>query len=118
MRDRLIEILEESDDLPICDSYDGFADYLIENGVIVPPVKIGQELWDIHYNRPRKWEVVYLGFNGKEWFINLHYYKDKHNFATRQIQDRYLNRLFFYSREEAEKALVNYGSSKTEKGGK
>jgi hypothetical protein len=115
MRDRLIELITKSglvdtwnyhtDDFKEPNPIDELADYLLANGVIVPPVKIGQELWDIHYNKPRKWEVVYLGYNGKEWFINVHYYKDKHNFATRQIEGRYLNRLYFFTKEEAEQAL-------------
>ena len=112
MRDRLIELLKQADistsnkmTMDYDDALIDTAEYLLTNDVIVPPVHIGQELWDIHYNKPRKWEVVYLGFNGTEWFINLHYFKNKHNFATRQIQDRYLHRLFFLSEEEAEQAL-------------
>ena len=81
------------------------ADYLLENGVKLPPVQIGQELWDIHYNRPRKWEVCYLGFNGEEWFINLQYFKNKNDFATRQTSSKFLGKLFYFSREEAEQAL-------------
>lgn len=49
MRDRLIELLEETEDLPICQTYEGFADYLIANGVIVLPKEI-EKLWLISEN--------------------------------------------------------------------
>ena len=81
------------------------ADVPTAKGVLCPPVKIGQELWDIHYNKPRKWEVCYIGYNGKEWFIDLRYFKNKNGFVTIQIESRYLNRLYFLTKEEAEKAL-------------
>lgn len=105
-RERLEELLMASPT-----DFDGnrnvgvIADYLIANGVLFPPVKIGQELWDIHYNKPRKWEVCYIGYNGKEWFIDLRYFKNKNGFVTIQIESRYLNRLYFLTKEEAEKTL-------------
>lgn len=87
------------------------ADYLLENGVIVPPLKIGQELWDIHYNKPRKWEVVYLGYNGKEWHINIHWWKDRHNFKTLSITYPFVGKMWYLTREEAE-AKLKEGESK------
>jgi hypothetical protein len=84
---------------------DDLADYLLANGVIVPPLKIGQELWDIHYNKPRKWEVVYLGYNGKEWHINIHWWKDRHNFKTVSITYPFVGKMWYLTREEAEAKL-------------
>lgn len=105
-RERLEELLMASPT-----DFDGnrnvgvIADCLLANGALCPQVKIGQELWDIHYNKPRKWEVCYIGYNGEEWFITLKYFKNKNDFASRQIASRYLNRLYFLTKEEAEKAL-------------
>ena len=48
MRDRLIEILDDADELPICQSYEGFADYLLANGVIVPPCKMGDKVFYVN----------------------------------------------------------------------
>ena len=81
------------------------ADYLLANGVIMPPLQIGQELWDIHYNKPRKWEVVYLGYNGKEWHINIHWWKDRHNYATMSITYPFVGKMWYLTREEAEAKL-------------
>ena len=112
-RERLVELLDDAiDEVTPYDDYcfsswqlGEMADLLLANGVVVPPVKIGQELWDIHYNRPRKWEVVYLGYNGNEWHINIHWYKDRHNFKTMQICYPFLGKEWYFSKEEAEKAL-------------
>ena len=81
------------------------ADVPTAKGVLFPPVKIGQELWDIYYNKPRKWKVGYVGYNGEEWYISIAYFKNNSELDTRQIASRYLNRLYFLTKEEAEKAL-------------
>ena len=119
MRDKLIQVIRQAeeeftglimhgkfdnpDDIPSREAM--IADKLIEDRWVRPPVKIGQELWDIHYNRPRKWEVVYLGYNGKEWFINVHWWKDRHNFRTMQITYPFLGKMWYFTKEEAEQAL-------------
>lgn len=118
MRDRLIEIVKpfvsssacglesrscEFTDCRTCNAQD-LANLLLANGVIVPPVSIGDSLWDIHYNKPREWKVVYLGFNGEEWHINVHW-SNKDRFLTKEVDGKYLDRLFFRTKEEAEQAL-------------
>lgn len=105
MRDRLIELIIASVKGCARNWAEVIADYLLENGVIVPPVKIGQEMWDIYYNKPRKWEVVYLGYNGKDWFINVYWFKDRHNFKTMQIDYSLMGKMWYFSREEAEAKL-------------
>ena len=48
MRDRLVELLFDCErvDLPLPIEYqEHLADHLIENGVIVPPCKVGDEIW-------------------------------------------------------------------------
>lgn len=120
MRDRLIELCgnviescksslcvdceHNNIDYPNCMGVH-FADYLLANNGLFPPVNIGQELWDIHYNKPRKWEVVYLGWNGKEWHINIHWWKDRHNFKTLSITYPFIGKMWYFTKEEAEQAL-------------
>ncbi len=71
MRDNLQSLIDtffcgvDIDKFYIQNKKEKLAEWLRENGGLFPPVKIGQELWDIHYNRPRKWEVVYLSFNNE-----------------------------------------------------
>lgn len=110
MRDRLIELLENVpfnpfDQMNIENNLNRIIDVLLENGVIVPPFHIGQELWDIHYNKPRKWKVVYLGYNGKEWHANIHWFKNRHNFKTMSITYPFLGKMWYLTKEEAEQAL-------------
>ena len=108
MRAKLKEIVRESLMRHIdktCSIAGHIANDLLENGVIVPPVSIGDRLWDIHYNKPREWKVVYLGFNGEEWHINVYYHKDKDHFKTIEVDGKYLDRMFFRTKEEAERAL-------------
>lgn len=108
-RERLIDILKNNQDDNTYYMTDMAAnkitDVLLKNGVVVPPVKIGQKLWDIYFNRPREWEVCYLGFNGEEWFITLKYFKNKAVFASKQIHEKYLGKLFYFTREDAEKDI-------------
>lgn len=77
----------------------------IDNGSLLePPCRIGQKFYSIHYNRPREWKVVFLGFNGTDWFINL-YFHDKQNLKTIQVQDKHLDTIFYRNREQAEKVI-------------
>lgn len=77
----------------------------IDNGSLLePPCRIGQKFYSIHYNRPREWEVVFLGFNGTDWLINL-YFHDKQNLKTIQVQDKHLDTIFYRTREQAEKVI-------------
>lgn len=41
MREKLIELCEDLDTLPCCDTYEGQADYLIANGVTVTDNNVG-----------------------------------------------------------------------------
>lgn len=63
-RDRLIELLDGAEDLPTCQTYAGFADYLLANGVIVLPCEKGAVL-----NRngekciANHWNIILTAFN-------------------------------------------------------
>lgn len=103
-RERLIELIDNSPPEYEKGS-EGVADYLLENGGLFPPLKIGQELWDIHYNKPRKWKVVYLGYNGKEWHFNIHWWQNRHNFKTTSITYPFVGKMWYFTKEEAEQAL-------------
>lgn len=45
MKERLIELLDELLELGYSSPY--VADHLLENGVIVPPVMLGQKVWEV-----------------------------------------------------------------------
>lgn len=112
MRDRLIEILRQIDfdysEECVCASEDGyrgvpdfakfFADHLLAEGVIVPPVKVGQTVYCIRYDRARKPYVKPLGV-----LSITTYGKDVITLFT--TRDDRLGLTAFLTREEAEKAL-------------
>ena len=94
------------------------ADFLLENGVIVPPVKVGDTVytnvsWQGWYlrekDKPYKAKVVFIGINGKQNFMNVVYEKNDNMLSF--TFDEIGNRLFL-TREEAEKALAGRNGKK------
>lgn len=92
---------------------DFLVDYLLENGVIVPPVKVGDTVytnvsWQGWYlrdkDKPYKAKVVYIGINGSKNYVNVVYEKNDNmlTFTFDEIGDR-----IFLTREEAEKAVAS-----------
>lgn len=111
MRDRLIELIKEAKaieasgiDCKVSDEY--IADHLIDNGVIIPPCYIGQEIWHItkHYdgrNEIRKGKVSMLQQKSdKSWKIRITVNSSVWDFTPDEIGTEY-----FLTKEEAEKAL-------------
>ena len=120
MRDRLIELLKKApygaNAITLSDKHKDsilgeIADYLLESGVIVPPVKVGDIVytncsmsgWYMRLkDRPYEAKVVYLGINGKSNFMNVAYIKND-NMLAFDFSD--IGKTVFLTREEAEKAL-------------
>ena len=98
MRDRLIELLGwkyNCVDRNRC--LEEQADYLLANGVIVPPCKVGEVVYDIHYGKV---------FGSK--VIMLHMLDDCFTFMAsggRYYKDDDIGKTVFLTREEAEQAL-------------
>lgn len=102
-RERLIELLDKK-------QYQGnavetsvnyiqnseLADYLIENGVIVLPCRVGDVVWDRN-GEPHK--VISI-----EWYSKkvMHLHCEHHTFS---VGKRSIGKTVFLTREEAEKAL-------------
>ena len=110
MRERLIELLLK---LPMEKSESEVtADYLLENGVVVPPVKVGDKIYIIE--NPYTFLPLKKPFEGEVVSIHLH----EHGlylrvlFDTKQINgchdynlDWKLSKTVFTTREAAENAL-------------
>lgn len=75
MRERLVELINKARDkypnIPLVngckqDFAEFIADYLIENGVVVPPCKVGQTMWFIRNNKiiETKVEKIILKYGG------------------------------------------------------
>ena len=111
MRDRLIELLVKLiDDLDIRDDFteENLADYLLANGVIVPPCKVGQTVWLI---KSLNWQQTEWGI--KEGKISMIQQKADKSWKFRvtenhSVQDYTIDKIgktVFLTKEEAEKAL-------------
>lgn len=92
------------------------ADYLLENGVIVPPVKIGDTVytncsmqgWYLRSkDRPYKAKVVYMGINGTKNYMNIVYEKGEYMLS---FDFDKIGKTIFLTRESAEKALAERSS--------
>ena len=68
MRDRLIELIREarknmkSANSDLHREYI-FADYLLENGVIVPPCKVGEDIWVSTIMKDKVYKTKAVGFS-------------------------------------------------------
>lgn len=106
-RERLIELIAHAkrDDPETGSWTDWLVDYLLANGVIVPPVKVGQTVYDIYEAKANGEGIVralgvtdiriHLDKRNKAWLIIGGYYFAMDDFG----------KTVFLSREEAEAAL-------------
>ncbi len=109
MRDRLIELLGNS---PMLDTIDGdfgkAADFLLANGVIVPPVKVGGKVYIISRNRVKECEVVFIGLSVAENWSHFNFiepYADGTFYKTHPRGFNEIGKTVFLTREDAEQAM-------------
>lgn len=109
MRDRLIELL--TDRIPKTDNplrcvadelVERVADYLLANGVIVPPCKVGDKIYRVVYDwegckTVSEWELVKL----EAYVEEVGFIDDSDNWIA--VDD--IGKTIFLTREEAEQAL-------------
>lgn len=102
--ERLVELLEKA---PKGLRYEDLPDYLLENGVIVLPVKIGQTVYEIQQDRTlQKWYVYgIIKYDGQEWAAKAKNNKNKWNYIDKTFAFRLFGKTVFLTKKEAEKAL-------------
>ncbi len=110
MRDRLIELMQKKYD-HFCDQCgvnkdshytDSLADYLLENGVIVPPCKVGDVVWN---RKAEPYKVISIEYFSRK-VTYLHCVSPVTNIGhTFAVGKRSLGKTVFLTREEAENAL-------------
>ena len=124
MRESLIELLKQIDfdfsEECVCASEDGykgapdlaefFADRLIAEGVIVPPCKVGDEIyWIGDKERVVKTffvNCVQINIFDKHIHTVIHTVNNKENFySDREFSNYQFGNTLFFTKEEAEKAL-------------
>lgn len=119
MREKLIKLLENMDGIDHMDAREAgvdwwdVADYLLDNGVIVLPCKVGDTVWIVRENiYEATVHRVVLSISESDNFINLDveyeyvdWFYDDGRKATATALCRYL-RDAFLTKEEAERALA------------
>ncbi len=103
-RERLIELLKN---VPRNTRafYDQFADYLLANGVIVPPCKVGDKVYFVHRGRIKLLEVHNIAYSTKyrDYYV---YFKNDEDGSTSSINyNLFIGYKLFLTKSEAEKAL-------------
>ena len=112
-RERLIELLQSVPvDCTDCRGVGTIADYLLENGVIVPPVKVGDTIYKLEYTECHNGETRpgSYGCCGccDECDIRMDIFKfvvPSKRFIVDRLMDIQNNPIYFFTRKEAEKAL-------------
>ena len=104
MRDRLVELLENKYD-HYCDQcgvnkesqyIENLADYLIENGVVCPPCKVGDEIWVVETECGEAVDVTcYIFLAQSKGFV----------IATPQVNDYDIDEIIEYHIDETEDNL-------------
>ena len=106
-RDRLTGILLSREAVMDANAYDraeSLADYLLANGVIVPPIAVGGTVYTYGARRVKEWKVHFVGRNTQG--------ETKFHLADKGFQHMIeawnydIGHSIFLSREEAEKALA------------
>lgn len=108
MRERLIQLLEEAEELPICQNYEGFADYLLDNGVVVLPCPIDTHIYVIPKKRNGLAEItkmVVRGFSVGKPYNVANCFRVRGTSALFQPSFEQFGKTVFLTREDAEKAL-------------
>ena len=127
-RDRLIEILQNKSKEPICieglyEWADDIADYLLANGVIVPPCKVG----DTVYIKNRPLIISFLHIENEVYYVvqfdcddcgDCPFYEDEVSFEGEhdcktngyiQFTEKDIGKTVFLTKEEAEAELEKRG---------
>lgn len=113
-REKLIELLQglALSDEPCVDGLfewaDTIADHLLSNGVIVPPCKVGDTVYEVQLYRERiqAYKVVTIKYNGHFWYMVWMLKDGKGVYGNLDgFVDSQLGKTVFLTKEEAERAL-------------
>ncbi len=113
MRDRLIDLLDkkiyfvdlaDSDMVWTTEKLAELADYLLAEGVIVSPVKVGGNMYTLSRGRVKKWKVHFVGINSMGE-IKFHIADEGFNNML-EMWNYNIGQLVFLTEAEAKEALA------------
>ena len=119
MRDRLIELIDNKQDCGVVYepsqmddrktneaivSNGDLADHLLANGVICPPVSVGQTVWCIYnYKEPKEFQVTIFTMSEKHYSFTI---ETKNGVWKHYCDKDAVGKWVFLTREQAERALA------------
>lgn len=112
MKETLIELIQNAVGGCARNWAEVIADHLIANGVIVPPVKVGQTVYKISRNKVKGCEVVFVGLSADEkcsYFNFVENYADGTFYKAHSMGFNAIGKIVFLTREAAEAALQKGG---------
>ena len=109
-RERLVELMTKAEnaELSLLEfEKKMLADYLLASGVIVPPVRVGDTVYEIQQDRTlQKWYVYgIIKYDGQEWATKAKNNKNKWNYIDKTFAFRLSGKTVFLTKKSAEKAL-------------
>ena len=105
-RERLVELIIASVNGCARNWAEHISDYLLANGVVAPLLETGQTVYRVSKNRIWEFKIWKVEIcNGTVSYVDNY---------DKSFLDRHIGLGVFLTKEEAEKALVNYGSSKND----
>lgn len=72
----------------------------INQRILVPPVGIGDHIYTKgrkNTKTPEKWDVVFLGYDGETWYINIVLTHNGKFVKSMQIEDNWLDDGIYYT---------------------
>ena len=116
-RDRLIELIQNSVNGCARHWAEIIADYLLANGVIVPPCKVGDTVYrvmaDKRIKQPYEYKVIGFWYSADETCNNLHLVRYVNGVfeSSMSVPFTEFNRILFLTKEEAEEKLKELGNN-------
>ena len=92
----------------MCNYIERQVDYLLANGVILPPCKVGDKVYKITRNKVKECEVVFIGISADE---KCSYFNFVENYADGTFKQSYsmvfevIGKTVFLTKEKAEEKL-------------
>ena len=117
-RERLVELLDKLGENKVTFPIDSFnsalADYLLANGVIVPPCKVGQSFWHIeeyaHQLLPDRYPTAKVVCKSKVEKIFIEKYGNSFGDTRKSFSFHDIGKTVFLAKEEAEAKLKKGGA--------
>lgn len=100
-RDRLIELIQKW--YENLEMFPYLADYLLANGVIVPPCKVGDTVYTYGAKRVKEWKITFYGKNSRGEHKMIAADDDFKNLL--EFWDCDIGKTVFLTKDEAEQAL-------------